>query len=153
MLWKEALPRWVTTSGYSDSELKDVLADHIATVVGHYRGRVASWDVINEPFEPFGSELRTDSPWYQAMSENYIDFALRAVHRADPSAKLYINEFAIEDENGKSDAMFDLAESLLNEGAPLHGIGFQMHEDMTDDYQPVITRTSATMSSASSTWG
>ncbi|MFD2190238.1 endo-1,4-beta-xylanase [Pistricoccus aurantiacus] len=137
LAWKEALPRWVTEGNHDDDELEHILAEHIATVVGRYKGRIASWDVINEPFEPFGSELRTGSPWYQAMGEDYIAFALREAHRADPNAKLYINDYALEHRGPKSDAMYELAKSLLEDDVPLHGIGFQMHEDMTDDYQPV----------------
>ncbi len=137
LAWKEALPRWVTEPDHSDARIRDILAEHIATVVGRYKGRIQSWDVVNEPFEPFGAELRTASPWYQVMGKDYIAFALEEAHRADPEAKLYINDYALEDPGPKSDAMYELAKSLLAQGVPLHGIGFQMHEDMTDDYWPV----------------
>ncbi|MBZ9557217.1 MULTISPECIES: endo-1,4-beta-xylanase [unclassified Modicisalibacter] len=137
LAWGEALPRWLTRGDYSDGQIREILAGHIATVVGRYKGRVASWDVINEPLEPFGPDLRRDSPWYRAMGADYIAFALRAAHRADPDAKLYINEFACESRNAKSDALYRLARSLLARGVPLDGIGFQLHEDMTDDYDPV----------------
>lgn len=137
LAWKEALPRWVTEQDHSDARIREILAEHIATVVGRYKGRVQSWDVVNEPFEPFGAALRTGSPWYQTMGKDYIAFALREAHRADPEAKLYINDYALENPGPKSDAMYELAKSLLAQDVPLHGIGFQMHEDMTDDYQPV----------------
>ncbi|WP_163649903.1 endo-1,4-beta-xylanase [Modicisalibacter sp. 'Wilcox'] len=137
LAWGEALPRWLSRGDYSDGELREILADHIATVVGRYKGRVAGWDVVNEPLEPFGPELRRDSPWYRAMGADYIAFALRAAHRADPDAALYINEFACEERNAKSDALYRLARGLLADGVPLDGIGFQLHEDLTDDYRPV----------------
>ncbi|SHF51456.1 endo-1,4-beta-xylanase [Modicisalibacter ilicicola DSM 19980] len=137
LAWKEALPRWVTQPSHSDERLRQILAEHIAAVVGRYKGRVRSWDVVNEPFEPFGAALRSGSPWYRAMGEGYIAFALRQAHRADPEARLYINDYALEHPGPKSDAMYALAKSLLARGVPLHGIGFQMHEDMTEDYQPV----------------
>lgn len=137
LAWGEALPRWVTDPEREAQPTRDILIEHIETVVGRYRGRVASWDVINEPFEPFAGELRTDSPWYRAMGDTYITVALEAAHRADPDARLYINDFACEERNEKSDALYRLARSLLAEGVPLHGIGFQLHEDMRDDYRPV----------------
>ncbi len=137
LVWGEALPRWLSRGDYSDTQIRDILAEHIATVVGRYQGRIASWDVINEPLEPFGPALRRESPWYRAMGADYIAFALRAAHRADPEARLYINEFACEERNAKSDSLYRLAKSLLEQGVPLHGIGFQLHEDMTDDYTPV----------------
>lgn len=137
LVWGEALPRWVTETAFTDAQVQRLLADHIATVVGRYKGRIASWDVINEPLQPFAPELRTGSPWYRAMGEDYIAFALREAHRADPAARLYINEFACEERNAKSDGLYRLARRLLERGVPLHGIGFQMHEDMTEEYQPV----------------
>ncbi len=137
LAWKEALPRWVTEQDHGAVRIREILAEHIATVVGRYKGRIQSWDVVNEPFEPFGATLRIGSPWYQTMGKDYIAFALREAHRADPEARLYINDYALEHPSPKSDAMYALAESLLERGVPLHGIGFQMHEDMTDDYQPV----------------
>jgi endo-1,4-beta-xylanase len=57
----------------------------------------------------------------------YIADALRTAHAADPTAKLYLNDFNIEGENAKSDAMFNLAQSLLAQGVPLNGIGFESH--------------------------
>lgn len=137
LAWKEALPRWVTEPDHSDERIREILAEHIATVVGRYKGRVESWDVVNEPLEPFGPGLRTESPWYRAMGEDYIAFALREAHRADPQARLYINDFALEERSDKSDSLYRLAKSLLAQGVPLHGIGFQMHEDMQEGYEPV----------------
>ncbi|GHA91380.1 endo-1,4-beta-xylanase [Modicisalibacter luteus] len=137
LVWGEALPRWVTEAAFTDAQIQRLLADHIATVVGRYKGRVASWDVINEPLQPFAPTLRTDSPWYRAMGEDYIEFALREAHRADPAALLYINEFACEERNAKSDGLYRLARRLLERGVPLHGIGFQLHEDLTDEHKPI----------------
>jgi len=82
--------------------------------------------VVNEPFNEDGS-LRSD-PFLTAMGTGYIADALRTAHAADANAKLYINDFNIEANNtAKSNAMFNLAQSLLSQGAPLNGIGFESH--------------------------
>jgi endo-1,4-beta-xylanase len=61
------------------------------------------------------------------MGSGYIADALRTAHAADPNAKLYLNDYNIEGMNAKSNAMFSLAQSLLAQGAPLNGIGFESH--------------------------
>src|SRR5258708_14082950 len=61
------------------------------------------------------------------MGIGYIADALRTAHAADPAAKLYLNDYNIEGMNAKSNAMFSLAQSLLSQGVPLNGIGFESH--------------------------
>src|SRR6185312_3326422 len=81
--------------------------------------------VVNEPFNGDGSFV--SDAFYTAMGSGYIADALRTAHAADPNAKLYLNDFGIEGENAKSNAMFSLAQSLLAQGVPLNGIGFESH--------------------------
>jgi len=81
--------------------------------------------VVNEPFNGDGSFV--SDPFFRAMGSGYIADALRTAHAADPNAKLYLNDFNIEGENAKSNAMFSLAQSLLAQGVPLNGIGFESH--------------------------
>jgi endo-1,4-beta-xylanase len=57
----------------------------------------------------------------------YIGDAIRTAHAADPAAKLYINDYNIEGLGAKSDAMYNLAQTLLAQGVPLGGIGFESH--------------------------
>jgi len=65
--------------------------------------------------------------FFNAMGSGYIADAIRTAHNADPNAKLYLNDFNIEGENAKSNAMFSLAQSLLQQGVPLNGIGLESH--------------------------
>src|SRR5262249_8392005 len=37
LVWGEAVPEWVSKGGFSDAEIRDILHDHIATVVGHFK--------------------------------------------------------------------------------------------------------------------
>lgn len=52
---------------------------------------------------------------------------LEYAHEVAPNVKLYINDYNIESMNNKSLAYAELARSLLDQGAPLDGIGFQCH--------------------------
>ncbi|MFF2889139.1 endo-1,4-beta-xylanase [Paenibacillus sp. NPDC057967] len=137
MAWSEAVPRWVTEGNFSDSELKTILEEHIATVVGRYP-QILSWDIINEPLAGMNDDPSIrPSIWYDKLGEEYIEIALRAAHAANPAAKLYMNEYWIEENNVKSNAVYELVKGLKQRGVPIHGVGFQMHEDLTDEWDPV----------------
>jgi endo-1,4-beta-xylanase len=123
LVWHSQLPGWV--SSLPTNQVQAAMENHITMEVNHWRGLYA-WDVVNEPFNEDGS-LRSD-PFLTAMGSGYIADALRTARAADPNAKLYLNDFNIEANNtAKSNAMFSLAQSLLNSGAPLNGIGFEAH--------------------------
>jgi endo-1,4-beta-xylanase len=68
---------------------------HIAAVVGHYKGKVKEWDVVNEAISVGPDEFLRPTPWYKAIGEEYIAEAFRAAHRADPRALLIYNDYNI----------------------------------------------------------
>lgn len=124
LVWHEQLPQWITSRRWSAQELSDAMRDHIDTVMGHYRGRVGEWDVVNEPFQEDGSFR--PSVWHETLGPAFIEQALRFAHRADPSAKLFINDF--NNEGGpKAEAMVRVVRDLKSRGVPIHGVGLQMH--------------------------
>ncbi|MQY37045.1 Endo-1,4-beta-xylanase A [Streptomyces sp. RB17] len=125
LVWHSQLPDWLTSRQWTASELRAVLKKHITTEVRHYRGKVYSWDVVNEAFNEDGSYRET--LWYKTLGPGYIADALRWAHQADPHAKLYLNDYNIEAVGPKSDAYYALAKDLKAEGVPLDGIGFQTH--------------------------
>lgn len=121
--WMQSLPK---------NELKAVMEDHITTVMQHYAGKITEWDVINEPLAdydtPAGVMGLRKSIWYNAMGESFIADALTAARKADPNAKLYINEFGIEaDGDGRWETFIKLLQKLQAAKVPLDGVGFQTH--------------------------
>ncbi|MFJ9282676.1 glycoside hydrolase [Kitasatospora aureofaciens] len=123
LVWQNQLPGWM--SNLPLNQVRSAMEAHITAEAGHYKGQVYAWDVINEPFNGDGS-LVPDA-FYRAMGPDYLADALRTAHAADPGAKLYINDYNIEGVNAKSDALYSLARSLLAQGVPLGGIGFESH--------------------------
>ncbi len=125
LVWHSQLPGWVTS--LPQSQVKAAMEEHITGEVTHYKGKIYAWDVINEPLNEDGS-FRTDV-FYNAFGGGaaYMADALRTAHAADPNAKLYINDYNIEGTGSKSNAMYNLAQTLLQQGAPLNGIGFESH--------------------------
>jgi endo-1,4-beta-xylanase len=134
LLWHNQLPQWLT-SGVADgsidsAELREIVKDHIQTVVRHFRGKIWHWDVVNEAFTDGANPVLRETIFYQHLGPNYIADALRWAHAADPRVKLYLNDYAIDGINPKSTAYLDLAKDLLRQRAPLHGMGFQGHLDL-----------------------
>ncbi|MGW2376033.1 MULTISPECIES: endo-1,4-beta-xylanase [Kitasatospora] len=123
LVWQNQLPSWV--SNLPLDQVRSAMEAHITAEATHYKGQVYAWDVINEPFNGDGSFV--PDVFYRAMGSGYFADALRTAHAADPGAKLYINDYGIEGGNAKSDALYRLAQSLLAQGVPLGGIGFESH--------------------------
>jgi len=128
LVWHSQLAPWVKR--LSGEALHAAMLGHIQGVVGHWKGRVAQWDVVNEALAdgPSG-RLRADSP-FTALGPTFIDDAFRAAHQADPDAQLFYNDYEIEGVGtAKSDAAFALVKRLREAGVPVHGVGLQMHVD------------------------
>jgi endo-1,4-beta-xylanase len=125
LIWHERLPAWLTDTSWTAAELTNVMEDHIATVVGHFRGRVAIWDVVNEAFNDGGTRRATI--WQNTIGPGYIERAFLSARAADPSAALVYNDFGIETPNAKSNAVYAMISDFKRRGVPVDGIGFQMH--------------------------
>jgi endo-1,4-beta-xylanase len=100
--------------------------NYILGVAGHFRGQVAAWDVVNEPVAEDGKGYRR-CLWSEAFGMDYIDRALRHAREADPNAILFVNEYNLESIPAKRASFVALVDGLLKRGAPLGGIGAQMH--------------------------
>ena len=137
LVWHNQIPAWVTSGGFSDAELADVLHTHITEEASHFAGELYSWDVVNEPFNDNGTWR--DSIWYRSIGPDYVAQALEWAHDADPTAKLYLNDYNIENINSKSDALYALAQDLLSRGVPLDGIGVQAHLAIRSTFPSSLT--------------
>lgn len=128
LVWHNQLPGWLTSGNFTRDEAIEILREHILTFVGRYRGRIWSWDVVNEAIDDTTAGLRTTSFWHQKIGPEYIRLAFEFARQADPDAKLYYNDYSIEGLNNKSNAVFNLVSDLKNQGAPIDGVGWQMHQ-------------------------
>jgi len=123
LVWHSQLPGWV--NNLSAGELRSVTQQHIATEMGRYKGKIRAWDVVNEMFNDDGT--RRASVFQQKLGDGYVADAFRWARAADPSAKLYINDYNTEGLNAKSDALYNLVRTLKQQGVPIDGVGFQAH--------------------------
>lgn len=127
LLWHQQLPGWV--DGLSPGSLRDAFENHIRTVAGHYAGRVAAWDVVNEAVGDDGS-LR-DTVFLRGLGPDYIADAFRIAREADPQAMLIYNDYGAEGRGRKSDAVYELVKGMVEAGVPIDAVGLQMHVSAT----------------------
>ena len=126
LVWGNQNPRWLTQGEWSRETLLAVMKDHIETVMGRYRGRVAEWDVVNEALD--GNGDYQDNVWLRVIGPDYVDHAFRFARAADPGARLYYNDAGIDlvDHPHTQGAVRMLA-GLRARGVPVDGIGLQGH--------------------------
>ena len=142
LVWHSQLPSWLTSGTWTKNELRSILREHIRTEVGHFRGKIWAWDVVNEAFNEDGT-LR-DSLFLRTLGPGYIADAFRWAHQADPKAILFYNDYNTEGRNAKSDAVYALVQELRADGVPIHGYGVQGHlsteYDLPNDMQGNLHR-------------
>ena len=126
LVWHTQLAPWLINGSFTRTRMLDVLQEHIFTVVGHFRGAVFAWDVVNEGLADDGG-WRRNTPWYQKIGKDYIERAFRWAHEADPDALLFYNDYGMELPGPKSDGCHQLLAQLLRKRVPVHGVGFQFH--------------------------
>ncbi len=124
LVWFSQLPGWIADGKLGAKELRSVMEDHVATVMGRYRGRVGTWDVVNEAIDDDGG-LRK-SVWSDTLGPAFIAEAFAAARKADPDATLAMNEIGAESIGPKSDTFFRVAKALKARGL-LDEVGFQAH--------------------------
>lgn len=126
LVWHSQAMPWVIEASFTRAEALEVLRDYVQTTVNHFRGSVWCWDVVNEALTDEG-DWRIKSPWFRLIGPDYLDHAFRWAHEADPAARLFYNDYGLEKPGPKADRALRLVRTLLDEGVPLHGIGFQGH--------------------------
>jgi endo-1,4-beta-xylanase len=124
-------PPWFFQDGdkaVSKEVLLQRMKTYIDTVVGRYRGRIDSWDVVNEALDDGPNDLRP-SGWVTACGDEFLVKAFEYAHAADPDAMLIYNDYNNE-LSGKREKLIRVIRMLKDRGAPVHAIGLQGHYEL-----------------------
>jgi endo-1,4-beta-xylanase len=131
LLWHRSLPLWVER--VSDPVLLTrLIEDHITTVVTRYAAAagaterptiIYAWDVVNEAFLDDGS-FRPNH-FFRILGPEYVRIAFHAARRADPAAKLYLNDYMTA--RAKVASVAAWVQRWRAQGVPIDGIGVQGH--------------------------
>ncbi|MGA9072002.1 MAG: endo-1,4-beta-xylanase [Terracidiphilus sp.] len=132
LCWHADNPEWLKTEATKDNA-RLLLTQHIEAVAGRYRGRLHSWDVVNEAI--LGKDGRPDhlrkSLWVELIGPEYIDLAFQTAARVDPQAKLTYNDYDIEldtpEHKEKREHVLQLLRGMKARGVPIHALGVQSH--------------------------
>lgn len=147
LVFGEANPLWAQSLAKAHPEqMLTVMRNHINSVAGHYAGKIKSWDVVNEPLADYddfiaGSRELGRNIWFNSIGKDYVKHALVAARAADPNAKLFINDYGLEENGERWQAMLKLVDELKAAGTPLDGIGFQSHVyEPGDEIDPAVLK-------------
>lgn len=130
LVWDQQLPDWLMHGHFGPDELKAILREHIQTLVGRYRGRIATWDVAAEAVGEDGQPRETF--WSRGIGPDYLALAFRWAHEADPHARLRYNDYGGEGDGIKSDGIYALMAELRQQQVPVDAVGLQMHVSLKD---------------------
>ena len=132
LLWYHRTPTWFFD--LTDRQQRErAVVDHIRQLAGRYRGRIHSWDVVNEPIEPKDGRpdgLRTEV-FLETLGPEYLDLAYRTAREVDPNARLVVNEYDVEldapEHEARRIALLHLLERMRRSGTPIDAVGIQAH--------------------------
>jgi endo-1,4-beta-xylanase len=137
LVWSFVTRKWLfeTKDGKPlprEAGLRNLKA-YIDTVMGHYKGRIKAWDVVNEALSDKDGEYLKDTPALRAIGPDYVEKAFEFAHTADPAAELYYNDYNIE-QPGKLQKAVRLIRSLQAKHVRIDSVGIQGHWLL--DYPP-----------------
>ena len=146
LIWHWSEPGWLwyySVHGHPTREgMLKIMKTHIDSVVGHFKGRINEWDLVNEAIldkpDAQGSCLK-NTHWRSIIGPDYIDSAFVYAHRADPKAYLYLNDYSGEmnfpQEKVKADLIYEFIKGLVKRGIPIHGVGLESHiNNIADEF-------------------
>ena len=136
LAWHSQVPNWVN-SHRNKQELLGILKNHIDKTVGHFKGKIDEWDVVNEAVNDNSTHgwRSQGSVWFETIGAEFLDSAFVWAHAADPDAELCYNDYAIEQgiaPGSKAGFVLDQVKRWVKDGIPITCVGSQTHvEDVT----------------------
>jgi endo-1,4-beta-xylanase len=128
LVWHSQVPRNIFSDAagapLDRSALLARMEEHIDTLAGRYRGRIAAWDVVNEAVDEGNGWRR--SRWLEIVGDDFMEHAFRFAHAADPNARLLYNDYNMHNPQ-KREFLLGVLRGYLERGVPIHGVGLQGH--------------------------
>jgi len=94
LVWHRQNPQWLTEGKYTSVELAQILEQHIKTVVGHYRGKIFAWDVVNEAFDELHPGQLRSTIWRDQPGIGLAENGTAADNEPRASSNLVRSELA-----------------------------------------------------------
>ncbi|SDG70718.1 endo-1,4-beta-xylanase [Mucilaginibacter sp. P25] len=136
LIYFQGLPDWVQNFQGDSVAWENLFKTHIQTIVRHFKGRVKSWDVVNEAFDNDGTprmatyDKKYVNVWALHLGKDYIARAFIYAHEADPQAVLFYNDNSQEKSPRRLQAMLNMVRDFKARNIPIGGLGLQLHVDI-----------------------
>ena len=154
IVWHSQVPQWWFKADPNDQasvaecrangtlasaeQLTERVTTYIKEVIGRYKDDIKYWDVCNEVLNANGIRSFNDdqSVWAEIIGDadgngyldDYVEIAFNAAREAGgEDLVLMINDFNMEWQDTKTQAMYDMVERMLRKGVRIDGVGFQSH--------------------------
>jgi endo-1,4-beta-xylanase len=125
LAWHSQQPGWM--QNMSGTALRNAMLNHVTQVATYYRGKIHSWDVVNEAYADGSGGGRRDSN-LQRTGNDWIEAAFRAARAADPGAKLCYNDYNTDNwSHAKTQGVYRMVQDFKSRGVPIDCVGFQAH--------------------------
>ncbi|WP_285317756.1 endo-1,4-beta-xylanase [Stenotrophomonas maltophilia group sp. Smal35] len=131
LIYDAFMPDWV--KALDKTAMRRAFDRRISYAASRWKGKVHSWDVVNEAIEPndhLANGLR-NSLFMKALGPSYISDAFFRAKECDPSALLCYNDYNLDSTASFADrrrrTVLKLLESLKKRGAPVEALGVQSH--------------------------
>jgi endo-1,4-beta-xylanase len=145
LAWHSQVANWVSNYSGQKEKLLAVLKNHITKVVGHWKGQIAEWDVVNEAVnDEYNADWRSNgSVWYEGIGSEFLDSAFVWAHAADPDAELCYNDYSLEwglREGSKASFVVEQVKRWKKNGIPITCVGTQTHIEIAHETTPQNVR-------------
>ncbi len=134
LFWHRAsLPDWLpaelAAAHDAEARLRELMRERVETTMGRYRGRIHTWDVVNEPLALLSDQVDPSSIFYQTFAsyDDFLDLAFELAREADPDAKLFLNEVFASVSDATFAGLHRLVKGMVERGTPIDGVGIQGH--------------------------
>ncbi|GAA3962295.1 beta-xylanase [Amorphoplanes auranticolor] len=131
LAWHSQQPGWMQSM--EGTALRSAMLNHVTRVATYYRGKIDSWDVVNEAYADSGGGRRDSN--LQRTGNDWIEAAFRAARAADPGAKLCYNDYNIDNWTwAKTQGVYTMVRDFKARGVPIDCVGLQSHFNSGSPY-------------------
>jgi endo-1,4-beta-xylanase len=124
LVWHNSIPDWLNAYSGTDAQFEQLVHDYITAVVTYCKGKVKSWDVVNEAINDGGGYR--NSLFKQRMGPDYITKCFQWARAADSNVLLFYNDYNTSFDITKQNDVYTLVDVLKSNNV-IDGVGMQMH--------------------------
>lgn len=141
LIWYQSAADWMHQYDGNAAGMEAAVKTHIQTVVRRYKGKIQSWDVVNEAI-PDHPTIPRDDLYSRNLGPDFAARCFQYAHEADPDLLLFYNDYGTTWDPVKRQRLLNMLDDFQARGIPIHGVGLQLH--ISYDF-PTITEIQQTV--------